>query len=240
MDLSTGQKSPARLLASLRPDAAPGDGARVTANVRTRCPGPAPRRTPAAWILRIVVALAVAGTHLRAGAESGGWTGALEAELRRGGLVLLVRHAATEPGVGDPPGFRLGDCGTQRNLSAAGRAQALALGAALRARRIPVAEVRSSRWCRCLDTARLAFEGLVPVQPWPVLDSFFDDRAAGPSRTAALLAAARGVPAGANVVWVTHQVNITAFTGVVPVPGEIVVVRAGADGVIVVARLPAG
>lgn len=191
------------------------------------------------WLLWVVVALAFAGTALRARADSGGWNGALEADLRHGGHVLLVRHAATEPGLGDPPGFRLGECDTQRNLSAAGRVQAQALGAALRDRRIPVAEVRSSRWCRCVDTARLAFDGLAPVIPWPELDSFFDDRAAAPARTPALLAAARSVPKGANVVWVTHQVNITAFTGVVPVPGEIVVVRVGADGVIVVARLPA-
>lgn len=197
-----------------------------------------PRAVLPLWVL-LGLALACAVAAPRAVAESVGWTAALEVELRGGGHVLLVRHAATEPGLGDPPGFRLGDCGTQRNLSAAGRAQAQASGAALRARNIPVAEVRSSRWCRCLDTARLAFDGFAPVYPWPTLDSFFDDRAAGPARTPALLAAARAVPERANVVWVTHQVNITAFSGVVPAPGEIVVVRAQADGVVVVARLPA-
>ena len=49
---------------------------------------------------------------------------ALWALLQSGGQVVVMRHAATEPGVGDPPGFRLDDCRTQRNLSAAGREEA--------------------------------------------------------------------------------------------------------------------
>ncbi|HMS81661.1 MAG TPA: histidine phosphatase family protein, partial [Burkholderiaceae bacterium] len=77
--------------------------------------------------------------------------------LRDGGCVLLLRHALTEPGVGDPPGFRIEACGTQRNLSAQGRAQAARLGASLRDAGVAIGPVRSSRWCRCLDTARLAF-----------------------------------------------------------------------------------
>ncbi len=180
-------------------------------------------RDPAAWLplVWLVVATAASGAELPA---------ELLAALRSGGQVLLVRHARTEPGVGDPPGFRLGDCRTQRNLSAAGREQALALGAALRARGIPVAEVRSSEWCRCLDTARLAFGGYTPVRPWAALNSFFGDASAEPEQTRKLRAAAAEVPAGANVVWVTHQVNISALTGVVPAMGEVVVVRAGQDG----------
>ena len=47
---------------------------------------------------------------------------ALWARLRAGGAALLMRHAQTEPGTGDPPGFRLDECGTQRNLDARGRA----------------------------------------------------------------------------------------------------------------------
>lgn len=160
----------------------------------------------------------------------------LLAALHRGGHVLLVRHAQTEPGVGDPPGMRLSDCATQRNLSAAGREQARAIGAAVRSRAIPVAAVRSSQWCRCLDTARLAFGDDAPIGAWPALNSFFDDRSGEAARTRELRAALGDVPRTANVVWVTHQVNITAFTGVVPAPGEIVVVRSSADGVTVVGR----
>ena len=67
--------------------------------------------------------------------------------------MVLVRHTATEPGLGDPPDFRLDDCATQRKLSATGRDQARALGAWFRSQAIPVAEVRSSQWCRCLETS---------------------------------------------------------------------------------------
>jgi broad specificity phosphatase PhoE len=72
------------------------------------------------------------------------------------GHVLLIRHAATDPGIGDPPGFQLGQCGTQRNLSERGRREAQALGVAMQAGGVTVGPVWSSRWCRCLDTARLA------------------------------------------------------------------------------------
>jgi broad specificity phosphatase PhoE len=83
---------------------------------------------------------------------------ALEA-LRSGG-ALLLRHALTEPGIGDPPGFRLDDCSTQRNLSAGGRAQARAAGETLRAREVKIDAVYSSAWCRCIDTAKEMFPEL--------------------------------------------------------------------------------
>jgi len=81
----------------------------------------------------------------------------LWAQLHDGGQVILMRHAATTPGTGDPPGFKLGDCSTQRNLSDAGRAQAKAVGDEVRRREVPVGRVLSSQYCRALDTARLAF-----------------------------------------------------------------------------------
>ena len=146
--------------------------------------------------------------------------------LREGGWVMLMRHARTEPGVGDPPGYRLDRCETQRNLSAAGRAQARAAGAAMRAAGIVVELVRSSRWCRCLDTAGLAFGR---HEPWPALDSFFDDRGREADQTAQLADFARALRAPANAVLVTHQVNVVAATGVSPVQGEVVAARWG-DG----------
>src|SRR6059058_1594518 len=82
---------------------------------------------------------------------------ALWALLRGGGQVVLVRHALTDPGVGDPPGFDLDQCSTQRNLSEAGRREAEKLGQVLRAHDVPVAAVLTSPWCRCRETARLAF-----------------------------------------------------------------------------------
>ena len=100
------------------------------------------------WTLALV--LAVPGA---AAASDQLW-----ALLKGGGQVILIRHAITTPGVGDPPGMRLDDCSTQRNLTDEGRRDARRLGEAFRARGIPVGRVLSSPWCRCLETARLAFE----------------------------------------------------------------------------------
>jgi phosphohistidine phosphatase SixA len=158
------------------------------------------------------------------------------------GLTILYRHAIA-PGTGDPAGFRLGDCATQRNLSAEGRAQARDIGRALRQARVPVAEVRSSRWCRARDTARLMSVG--SVRPTPALDSVFtasDDRAQRQRRQAEQIIRAHA-DRESVLVLVGHQVNITDLTGVVPVSGEGVVVRVGSSGDLeVVGRLapPAG
>jgi broad specificity phosphatase PhoE len=138
--------------------------------------------------------------------------------------VLLLRHAQTEPGIGDPPGFVPGQCNTQRNLSDPGREQARKLGAALRARGLTPQRVRSSRWCRCLDTARLAFDS---VEPWPALDSFFGDRGRVDAQTAELRRALAALPAGRVEAWVTHQVNISALTGGGAAMGEVLLLRAG-------------
>src|SRR4030095_156661 len=77
--------------------------------------------------------------------------------LKAGGQVVLMRHAVTTPGVGDPDGMVLADCSTQRNLSDEGRAHARQIGEAFRARRVAVPQLYSSPWCRSLETARLAF-----------------------------------------------------------------------------------
>lgn len=147
--------------------------------------------------------------------------------LKSGGHVVLIRHASTVPGLGDPPGFKPGDCASQRNLSAAGREEARRLGAAFRAAAVPVNDVLSSRWCRCIDTARLAFGKVTPL---PALDSFFDDRSTQERQTAAIRSIISGFRGTGNIVMVTHQVNITALTGKVPAQGEALVVRADAGG----------
>ena len=79
-----------------------------------------------------------------------------EALLRKGGVVVVFRHALA-PGTFDPPGMHLGDCSTQRNLSDAGRAQARRIGEWFKERQLQPAAVRSSPWCRCMDSATLAF-----------------------------------------------------------------------------------
>ena len=85
--------------------------------------------------------------------------------MRAGRHVALMRHTDAPGGVGDPPGFRLDDCATQRNLSAKGRADAARIGARLRSERIAVERIVSSPWCRCMDTATLLELGPVEAEP---------------------------------------------------------------------------
>ena len=145
--------------------------------------------------------------------------------LRGGGQVVLMRHAVTTPGVGDPAGFRLDDCATQRNLTGAGREEARRVGAAFRARDIPVGRVLSSRWCRCLETARLAFGR---AEAWADgLDSLFEERAKDRERTATLRRFVSTRPTSGNLVLVTHGANIRSLTGIQPAPGELVVLTPG-------------
>ena len=165
--------------------------------------------------------------------------------MRRDAIVIF-RHA-NAPGVGDPPGMKLGDCSTQRNLDEVGRQQARQLGERLRQQKIKVAQVLSSQWCRTLETAELMVMG--PVQSEPLFNSFFADRTSEPAQTAAaqkLLhnwsekskVKGKGKEVGSLVV-VTHQVNITALTGVTPASGEGVVLQRKGKRLEVVGRISA-
>ena len=145
---------------------------------------------------------------------------------RQGGWVMLMRHERTDSGIGDPPGFRLGDCRTQRNLSAEGRAAASALGRRFRAEQVPLAAVYSSAWCRCTDTASLAFDPHYPRhQVWPALNSFFQGQGDGNAQTQAVLQRVQTLRAPDNWMLVTHQVNITALTGAYTAMGEVLLTR---------------
>lgn len=165
---------------------------------------------------------------------AGGWTTGARADeaawrtITAGACAVLLRHARTTPGIGDPPGFQLGDCRTQRNLSDVGRAQARRFGAEFDRRGIRIDEVRSSRWCRCLDTARLAFPRN-EVETLAALDSFFADGSIRGAQTAALRDYLGALQATHRVVLVTHMVNITALTGESPAMGEALIVRTGAS-----------
>jgi phosphohistidine phosphatase SixA len=142
--------------------------------------------------------------------------------------AALMRHA-TAPGTGDPDHFRLDDCTTQRNLSEAGRAEARETGRLLRAAGLADALVLTSRWCRATDTAREL--GLGEVDPFPPLDSFFRDRSREDAARRDILARIAERKAGdPPLIMVSHQVNITAVTGIFPASGEIVVVEVLPDG----------
>jgi phosphohistidine phosphatase SixA len=151
-------------------------------------------------------------------ADEGMW-----ALLQKGGHVVLLRHALTEPGVGDPPGFRPGVCATQRNLSEQGRSDARRLGEALRERRVPVARLLSSPWCRCLDTARLVFGREAEVEP--ALGNLFGRADRGTEQVAALRTLVGRPVAGGNVFMVTHGSTAYALTEVSPVTAEMVIVE---------------
>jgi broad specificity phosphatase PhoE len=163
----------------------------------------------------------IAGVLLATPALAANGEAELLAALREGRAAALMRHA-TAPGTGDPAEFQVDDCATQRNLSAVGREQARATGARLRAAGITSAEVYSSQWCRCLETARLLDLG--EVLELPALNSFFGERARAAEQSAELAAFLRERTPGAPLILVTHQVNISAFTDAYMRSGEIVVV----------------
>ena len=130
--------------------------------------------------------------------------------LRNGGLFLFMRHA-NAPGGGDPPDMKVDDCATQRNLSDLGREQATRIGAEFRRRNIAIASVQSSQWCRCLETARLAFGA---VDPLPLLNTFFTAPERSDAQTKSLRQYLAALPpVTGNRVFVSHFGNINALLG---------------------------
>ena len=143
---------------------------------------------------------------------------------------LIMRHADA-PGFSDPEGFRVDDCATQRNLGAQGRAQAAAIGRWLRAQGLLPMEVWTSPWCRCMDTARLLEVG--EPQSKAFLGSFFRDRDLAEGHTQNLrqaLARRLSLRSAPALIAVTHQVNISAYTGSSVASGEILKIRLRTDG----------
>ena len=151
--------------------------------------------------------------------------------LRSGNSLVLMRHALA-PGTGDPNHFRLGDCSTQRNLSAAGRTQAQVIGRQFRSHGIQQARVFSSQWCRCMETAELLELG--PVTELPELNSFFQQYQRRDSQTQQLTKWLKREKFDQPLVLVTHQVNITALTDFYPASGEMVIVKRSESGEILV------
>lgn len=179
-------------------------------------------------LLLVAVAFLGAAVPLHAFADDGLW-----ASLRQGGQVVLVRHASTTPGVGDPEGMKLSDCSTQRNLSNEGREHAKRVGDAFRARQVPVAQLISSPWCRCIETATLAF-GRKP-ETSPALGNLFGRGELQAAQVAQLKPLAGRKPQAGNTIMVSHGSTIWALTNVMPVMGEMVVLTPKADGGFVVA-----
>lgn len=147
--------------------------------------------------------------------------------ITTGGVVLLMRHA-TAPCSGDPEHLKPDDCATQRNLFADGRAEAKRIGAHLKKLGLKPGEVLTSQWCRCRETASIAFGG---GRDWPALNSFLRQREGEERQKREILTRIAMVkPDDKPLVLVTHQLIVAAITGVFPQSGAVVVVaplRAG-------------
>ena len=154
--------------------------------------------------------------------------------LTQPGMVALMRHALA-PGTGDPAGFQIDDCATQRTLNDVGRAQARAAGAELREAGVVFDQIWASLWCRTFETAELM--GMGPVTPFPPLNSFFRIRDQAAAQTEDLRQSLAKLNPEARVLLVTHQVNITALTDVFPQSGEIVILQRKDDRLTVVDRV---
>lgn len=143
-------------------------------------------------------------------------------DVKSGKSFIIMRHALA-PGNGDPENFDLTQCKTQRNLSTEGIQQAQRIGETFRDHGITDAEVYSSQWCRCIDTATAM--NLQQPKDLPLLNSFYENREKGPAQTKALLQWLKNLNTEQPVILVTHQVVITALTGVFPASGEAVVFK---------------
>lgn len=148
-------------------------------------------------------------------------------KLLQPGVVALMRHALA-PGTGDPEGFDLGSCATQRNLDARGRAQARQTGAALRDAGIRFDAIWTSQWCRARETAALLDMG--DPEERPPLNSFYDRQGDRAGQTKAIGEQIAALPRDTRLLIVTHQVNITALTGLGVASGEIIVTERTSDG----------
>ena len=127
-------------------------------------------------------------------------------------LVLLLRHALA-PGGGDPAGFDVNDCRTQRNLSDEGRDQARHIGKQLKDMGMQPSAIWSSQWCRSFETATLMDLGKVSALPW--LNSYFQNRAAGPAQIEGLRHFLRNLdPTGGPYIMSSHHVVIGDLTDI--------------------------
>lgn len=148
-------------------------------------------------------------------------------DIISGNNLIIMRHAIA-PGTGDPRNFELGNCETQRNLSSTGRQQAKSIGERFKQAGIRNAQVYSSQWCRCVDTAVEMEIGT--VKELPFLNSFFEQRELEAEQMRDLRAWLQTLNADEATILVTHQVVITSLTGVYPASGEAVVIKLNDDG----------
>ena len=141
---------------------------------------------------------------------------------KEGNKIILIRHALA-PGGGDPYGFKIDDCKTQRNLNRAGIIQSKKIGKLFKKNKVPIDQVLSSQWCRCKDTAKYAFKS---YKEFTALNSTFQSpyNKNEPKQLKELYSFVKKWDGkGKNLVLVTHYSIITAVTNAVPSSGEIII-----------------
>ena len=142
-------------------------------------------------------------------------------ELKKGGNLIFIRHAYA-PGGGDPKNFDINDCKTQRNLSNSGRDQAKKIRSFFKDNNIPISKVYSSEWCRCKETASIAFNDF---ETKSFLNSFFSSQFAKNKdlQMKKLKTFINNLDKNKNLVFVTHYVVISESLNYAPSSGEIVI-----------------
>ena len=141
---------------------------------------------------------------------------------QKGNKIILIRHSLA-PGGGDPVGFKLNDCKTQRNLNKAGINQSKKIGKLFKKNKVPVDQVLSSQWCRCKDTAKYAFGD---YKEFTALNSTFQspyNKNEGKQLKELYNYVKKWNGKGKNLVLITHYSIITAVTTAVPSSGEMVI-----------------
>ena len=141
---------------------------------------------------------------------------------REGNKIVLIRHSLA-PGGGDPPGFKINDCKTQRNLNLTGIKQSKKIGKLFKKYKVPIDQVLSSQWCRCKDTAKYAFGN---YKEFTALNSTFQspyNRNEGKQLKELYNFVKKWDGKGKNLILITHYSIITAVTTAVPSSGEIVI-----------------
>ena len=141
---------------------------------------------------------------------------------KKGDKIILIRHALA-PGGGDPKGFKISDCMTQRNLNQTGINQSKRIGELFKKNQIPIDEVLSSQWCRCKDTAKYAFKN---YKEFSALNSTFQtpyDKNESKQLKEIKSFVKKWEGKGKNLILVTHYSIITAITNTAPGSGEIVI-----------------
>ena len=141
--------------------------------------------------------------------------------LQKGGNLIFIRHAYA-PGNGDPENFKISDCSTQRNLNNSGRVQSKNIGNFFKEYNIPIDLVISSEWCRCKETAQIAFGNFETKN---FLNSFYSEKFSKnkSEQMRNLKNFVDNWDSKKNLVLVTHYVMISEVLDFAPNSGEIVI-----------------